>query len=267
MTGMEKGSKREQGFGKLAEIVIRKTLGINQANNSLGHDIVLSSGVKLDIKCRGGRFPFQQTYVGRDGIARDAKHNFFARQIWDNEFDADAYVMTHLQTPDPADLPGTARQRKWKLYVGGWVSKIRVKNEAVFLPLGSLTEQGQTWFTYRANEIEFYHKNLNGLNQLVDLLQIDQSDILADARKQKNLHLTVSDATRIGLDLVGRQIINPHVLEKLKNKLAITKIANPILHPNQYHHLLEYMKENGLLEGDELSKLSSIMPKESYVKD
>ena len=69
-------------------IMIRSKLGmpeINPENHPLGYDILLPSGVKLDVKCRGGMLPFKEEYESNDGIIREAKHNFFARQIHDEK--------------------------------------------------------------------------------------------------------------------------------------------------------------------------------------
>lgn len=86
-----------------------------------GYDILLPSGVKVDVKCRGGIRPFQEEYLSSDGLAREAKHNFFARQIFDKNLDTDIYVMTHLETPSSRMLPGTQRQRKWiYMFVAGY---------------------------------------------------------------------------------------------------------------------------------------------------
>ena len=183
VTGAERGSKEEQGFGALAEIVVRNKLRmpeINPEDHPLGYDILLPSGVKLDVKCRGGALLFKEEYESNDGIIREAKHNFFARQIYNEKLDTEIYLMTHLETPKNRELPGTIRQRKWILYICGWASKERVAREGVYLPRGSLTEQGRTWFTYRGQEIEFYNQNLNGLEKVEDLLEIEQADIEKD---------------------------------------------------------------------------------------
>src|SRR4030042_982772 len=184
--GAERGSNEEQGFGALAEIVIRNKLGmpeIKANDHPLSYDILLKSGVKVDVKCRGGSLPFQENYLSNDDISREAKHNFFARQIYDKKLDTDIYLMTHLETPKDRVLPGTTRQRKWILYVCGWISKKRVEREGVYLPRGSLTEQGKTWFTYRGQEIEFYNKNLNGLKRLDDFVYIERKDVGNDKRQ------------------------------------------------------------------------------------
>lgn len=101
-TGAERGSSEEQGFGALAEMVIRNKLQmpeINPEDHPLGYDFLLPSGVKVDVKCRGGKWPFKEMYESNDGIAREAKHNVFARQLYDENLDADIYLMTHLETP------------------------------------------------------------------------------------------------------------------------------------------------------------------------
>ena len=57
-TGAERGSSEEQGFGALAEIVIRNKLGmpeINPEDHPLGYDLLLPSGIKVDVKCQIGR--------------------------------------------------------------------------------------------------------------------------------------------------------------------------------------------------------------------
>src|SRR3990167_3380505 len=64
-TGAERGSTAQQGFGALAEIVIRNKLSMpetNPENHALGYDILLPSGMKVDVKCRGGELPFKEEY-------------------------------------------------------------------------------------------------------------------------------------------------------------------------------------------------------------
>ena len=269
---IEAGSEEEQTYGVLAEMVLRNKLGLPEPNpekRELGWDIKLDSGVKVDVKCRGGTLPFQELYNGTGDIPREAKHNFFARQIWDERLDADIYVMTHLETPKPpreqkTALPGTDRQRKWKLYVCGWVSKERVKKEGVYLPRGAITEQGNRWFPYRGHEIEFYHQHLNGLSQLGDILNIDTKDVLDDGRKAMNLHLTSVDAIRIAIDLIGYGIMEKDVLVFLKEKLKIEKEVPPILHPNQYHHLLKWLKKEGKIKDKDIDNLSKIIKEVAY---
>ncbi|OIO20604.1 hypothetical protein COV61_01990 [Candidatus Micrarchaeota archaeon CG11_big_fil_rev_8_21_14_0_20_47_5] len=269
---LEAGSEEEQTYGILAEMVIRKELGLPEPDaehRELGYDIKLPSGVKVDVKCRGGTLPFQELYSGSGNLAREAKHNFFARQLWDERLDSDIYVMTHLETPKPprkqkTALPGTPRQRKWKIYVCGWVSKKRVKKEGVYLPRGAITEQGSKWFPYRGHEIEFYNRHLNGFSLVKDICNIDQKDVEEDGGKTMALHLTSVDAMRIAIDLVGYGVLDKDVLEFLKQNLRITDNVPPILHPNQYYHLLKWLKKEGKIRQDNIDKLSMIMQEAAY---
>ncbi len=264
-TGAERGNKEQQGFGALAEIVIRKELGIIKEQKDLAFDILLPSGIKLDVKCRGGELAFRETYLHADGLIREAKHNFFARQIFDENLNTDIYLMTHLETPSTNRLmPGTSRQRKWKLYVCGWVSKKRVFREGVYLPRGSLTEQGNSWFPYRGQEIEFYNKNLNGIKQIKDLLTIVSNDVKKDESKKGDLNLTSVDALRIAYDLVGREFITQKQVEFVKNKLDVKDTVSPILHPNQYYHLMEWLRDLGQVNKKELEKFEQKIKKSPY---
>lgn len=266
-TGAERGSSEEQGFGALAEMVIRNKLGmpeINPENHPLGYDLLLPSGIKVDVKCRGGALPFKEEYESDDGIAREAKHNFFARQIHDEKLDTDIYLMTHLETPGDRELPGRTRQRKWTLYICGWISKERVFNEGVYLPRGSLTEQGRTWFAYRGQEIELYNRNLNGLEKVEDLLNIEPTDVKKDKIHKGDLNLTSVDAIRITYDLIGRNVLSEKHLAFVQKDIKLEKIVKPILHPNQYFHLLKYLKEKGAVTNAEIEKARQILQEEPY---
>jgi len=266
-TGPERGSTEEQGFGALAEIVVRNRLGmpdLNEVGHPIGYDILLPSEVKLDVKCRGGTLPFREEYESSDGLPREAKHNFFARQIFDEELDTDIYLMTHLETPSNRVLPGTKRQRKWTLYICGWVSKKRVAREGVYLPRGSLTEQGRTWFTYRGQEIEFYNKNLNGLEDLKELLKIEKSDVVEDENKQGELNITSVDAVRITYDLIGRGILKEKHLKYIKSKTGLTGEIKPILNCNQYCHLLKWLLLDSQITEEEFNKAMEVIPEEPY---
>lgn len=267
ITGAERGSSEEQGFGALAEIVIRNKLGmpeINPEGHPLGYDILLPSGVKVDVKCRGGALPFKEEYESNDGIIREAKHNFFARQVNDKKLDAEIYLMTHLETPSNRELPGTTRQRKWILYICGWVSKERVAQEGVYLPRGSLTEQGRTWFTYRGQEIEFYNRNLNGLNKIDDLVNIEPSDVENDKKRKGNLNLTSVDAIRITYDLIGRGILTDKHLSFIQKETNLKKTVKPILHSNQYFHLLRWLKEKNEVTNEEIEKAKEALKEEVF---
>lgn len=267
VTGAERGTMERQGYGALAEIVIRKQLGlepIKDEDHPIAYDLLLPSGVKVDVKCRGGDRPFLESYESSDGVPREAKHNFYARQIYDDTLDTDVYLMTHLMTPSDGTLPGTPRQRKWKLYICGWVSKARVKREGVYLSRGAISERANSWFPYQGQEIEFYHRHLNGLETLAGLLKLDPADVRSDADKTGNLHLTSADAIRITSDLVGRGVLEPRHLEKVKGELGIPTAVKPILHPNQYFHLLEWLKIKGHASDAEIKKLEAVMKREDF---
>lgn len=266
-TGAERGSSEEQGFGALAEIVIRNKLKmpeINSNDHPMGYDILLPSGIKVDVKCRGGALPFKEMYESDDGIAREAKHNFFARQIYDENLDADIYLMTHLETPTKRDLPGTTRQRKWILYICGWVSKVRVEREGVYLPRGSLTEQGRTWFTYRGQEIEFYNRNLNGLEAVKELIDITIEDVEQDKHRKGDLNLTSVDVMRIIYDLIGRGVLSEKHTALVQKEINLDKIVKPILHANQYIHLLKWLKEKGIVDNSDIEKARKILTEEPF---
>jgi hypothetical protein len=237
---------------------------INPKDHPVGYDILLPSGIKVDVKCRGGSLPFKESYESSDGIVREAKHNFFARQIHDKNLNTEIYLMTHLETPSNRILPGTTRQRKWALYICGWVSKERVAREGVYLPRGSLTEQGRTWFTYRGQEIEFYNRNLNGIEKIEDLLSIEQANVDKDKVHQGDLNLTSVDAIRIAYDLIGREVLSDKHLLFVQKETGLDKVVKPILHPNQYFHLLKWLKEKGQLTERELEKAKEILREELF---
>lgn len=266
LPGVQSGSLAERSYGFLAQMAIRKHLGmpIEPEGEDEGYDLVLPSGVKADIKCRGGTLPFEEEYAGSGGFKREAKHNFFAGQVFSTKLKTDIYILTHLETPkaprgSKTSLPGTLKQRKWKLYVCGWVSNERVKKEGVYLPRGSITEQGRQWFGYRSEEIEFYNRHLNGFATLNDILTIDKTNVKADAEKPMNLHLTSVDAVRIAVDLAGFGVINKDTVAYVKKELGIDGNVPPILNANQYYHLLRWLKSKGKVTDADIEKIVGIM--------
>lgn len=269
VTGAERGTAEQQGFGALAEIVIRNKLGMPEVNpqeHPLAYDLLIPSGIKVDVKCRGGSLPFKEEYESDDNIAREAKHNFFARQIHDESLTTDIYLMTHLETPDNDVLPGTTRQRKWILYICGWVSKERVFREGVYLPRGSLSERGRNWMQYRGQEIEFYNRNLNGLNEITDILSVEQADVEKDKVHKGNLNLTSVDAIRITYDLIGRGVLTEKHLVFVQKEIGLERVVKPILHSNQYFHLLKYLKEKNVVTDAEIEKAHRILHEEPYTR-
>lgn len=267
-TGAERGTEDRQGFGTLAEITVRHYLGIPDIkpdNQSYAFDLENEQKIKIDVKCRGGEQPFREEYMGGDGLPREAKHNLYARQVYDPTLDTDIYLMTHLEHPIDAVLPGRPRQRKWKLYICGWISKEKALRDGVFLPRGSLTERGISgWFPYRGQEIEFYNKNLNGLLNLKDLLRLDRDDIKTDLKRPSVLNLTSVDAVRIAYDLVGRGLLNRKVIGFIKKELGVKMTIKPLLNPNQYHHLLRWLKENKQIISEEIKLAKKELPEQKY---
>lgn len=139
-----------------------------------------------------------------------------------------------------------------------------MKREGVYLPRGSLTEQGRTWFTYRGQEIEFYNKNLNGFSDLTDLLKIEKADVKKDETHKGDLNITSVDAVRIVYDLVGRGVLKKEHIDFIKSKTGLTQTVKPILHPNQYFHLLKWLKENGKITEEEYHKAEAVMSEEPF---
>jgi hypothetical protein len=88
--GKEAGSPEEQSYGILTEMVIRKRLGLPEKSldDPPGYDIELPSGVKVDVKCRGGVFPFKEQYEGTGDLPREAKHNLWARQLFVDDIES-----------------------------------------------------------------------------------------------------------------------------------------------------------------------------------
>lgn len=267
-TGAERGSYDQQSYGALAEIVIRNKLGmpeINPKDHPLGFDILLSpAGLKLDVKCRGGKMPFLEEYIGPDGLPREAKHNLFARQLYADNLDAEIFLMTHLRVAGAGKLPGTPGERNWELFVGGWVSKKRILREGVYLPRGSITERLRDWFSYRGEETEFYNRNLNGLADIKDLLKLDQRDVESDENRKGELNLTKVDTMRIGYDLAGRGIINPEQLKFIERELGLKGTVGSILHANQSLHVLKWMHEEGAISDSELMEKEKLLTRVEF---
>lgn len=269
-TGAERGSTSEQGAGLLAEVVVRHILGLPDIEDDptrdteLGYDILSPTGIKIDVKCRGGKLEFKEKYLGTGDIYREAKHNFFARQFHDDRLNTDIYLMTHLRYAGDGLLPGTKAQRNWCLYICGWVSKDKVIRDGVYIPRGGLTEQGNTWFCYRGQEIEFYHRNLNGLTQLSDILLIDKDDVEADLTRLGHYHLTGVDATRIAYDMVGRGLLRSELVDYVKQDAGITTTVYPMLQNNQYRHLAYWLEQKGQITEEELNRILEALPETPY---
>lgn len=261
--GAQAANDDRQGYGILAEIVIRNQLDlprIDKDPHPVSYDIKSNKGVKIDVKCRGGEKNFEEGYLGEDGFLREAKHNLFARQLFDKSLNADVFLLTHLKRPQSrSSLPGNLKDRSWKLFICGWVSKKRAIREAVYIPPGGITEQGKRWFPYQYHNIEIYNKCLNGLNKLQEILNLELKDIRDDENKPLGLHMTAVDAYRIVSDLIGRGILKDNVLKLIKKEFKLTDKVKPILHPNQYFHLMEWLIKKGQASSGDLKRLQKSM--------
>ena len=127
-----------------------------------------------------------------------------------------------------------------------------------------LQSKERTWFTYRGQEIEFYNRNLNGLTKIDDLLEIEQADVERDKNRKGDLNLTSVDALRITYDLIGRGILSEKHLAFIKKETGLNKIVKPILHSNQYFHLLKWLKEKGALTDNEIKNAHKVLQEEPY---
>lgn len=135
--GAQAANDDRQGYGILAEIIIRAELDLPPIDKDLhpvAFDIKSKKGIKIDVKCRGGEKNFEEGYIGDDGFLREAKHNLFARQLFDKSLNADVFLLTHLKRPTgKSSLPGKLKDRSWRLFICGWISKKRILKEALYL--------------------------------------------------------------------------------------------------------------------------------------
>ena len=63
--------------------------------------------------------------------------------------------------------------------------------------------------------------------------------------------------------MVGRGVLKEQHVNFVKSKSGLTQNIKPILHPNQYFHLLKWLKENNQIT-DEYEKTREIMAEEPY---
>lgn len=128
------------------------------------------------------------------------------------------------------------------------------------MPRGSLSERGGSWFTYRGQEVEFYHRNLNGIARIEDLLVLEHRDLADDERHQGDLNLTEVDAARIILDLQARGLVPADLAAQVSNKRGHRLLPPTILHPNQYNHLADWLEREGLLDRQALKRIRAELP-------
>lgn len=255
--------KLEVKKGFLAEYVIREQLGLkpfDPDNSDYSADMVSPHGLKIDIKTEGVKFDFQEEYVGSGQISRQAKHNFYPRQLYDpNLMTTDLFLVTRLRTGDT--FPGTGRptEKRWSLWICGWVSKKRVIKEGVLIPRGGITEQGSKFFDYRSHNVEFYQF---ALNKIVDLKKwfetIDQKAVREDESRDPDdtQQCTNADAQRISSDLLSKNIITRKQFDAINQYLGLSDSHVPsILDNNLTIRFIRYLIKRGVLESGVVEKL------------
>jgi len=105
---------------------------------------------------------------------------------------------------------------------------------------------------------------LNGLAEINDLLKIKKSDVKKDENYEGGLNITSVDAIRITYDLIGRGILQNRHIEFIKSKTNIIKTVKPILHFNQYFHLLRWLRKNRQITDKDYEKIEKIISEEPY---
>jgi len=95
-------------------------------------------------------------------------------------------------------------------------------------------------------------------------MSIERADVEKDKQHQGDLNLTSVDAIRIAYDLIGRGVLAEKHLLFVQKETGLDKIVKPILHPNQYFHLLKWLKEKGELTEEELNKAKEILKEELF---
>jgi hypothetical protein len=103
------------------------------------------------------------------------------------------------------------------------------------------------------------------LNAITDLQTITKQAVEDDEKRIGDLNLTSVDATRIAYDLVGRGILTREHLKFVQKETGIEgKIPKPILHANQYFHLLKWLSEKGVVSTKEIEQAKTILKEEPF---
>jgi hypothetical protein len=105
---------------------------------------------------------------------------------------------------------------------------------------------------------------LNGFAKIEEVLNLEPKDIDADKKESGALNLTFVDAVRITYDLIVRGVLLPGHLKYVQQETGLDRIVKPILHPNQYCHLLKWLKKNGKLTAEEEKKAGEILKEEPF---
>lgn len=260
----ESNKKLEVKRGFLAQYAVRKAAGLSGIESDdpdLAADLINSHGLKMDVKTENIDIEFKTEYAGSGGIMRGTKHNFYARQLFDpNLKSTDLYIITRLQTS--AKFPGTGspNEKRWRLWICGWVSKQRVIQEGVLIPRGGISERGHKFFDYRSHNYEFYQHALNELDgHLKDwFMKITRDDVTHDSSKNPydTRQCTTADGQRIIGDLLTRQIITRPQYDSINRYLGLEgKHVPPILHTNHTVRFVRHLVNIERLDEGILAKL------------
>ena len=258
--------KLEVKKGFLAQYIIRKNVGlegIDAEDIDYSADLTNPHGIKIDVKMEGIKIDFQEEYIGSGNIYRQAKHNFYPRQLFDPKLETtDLFLVTRLKTG--ANFPGSGRsnEKNWKLWICGWVSKKRVKNEGVLIPRGGITEQGQKFFDYRSHNVEFYQYALNNVDDLSKWFnEITKNNVQQDEQKNpdETQQCTTADGQRIISDLLTKNIITREQFDNVNLFLDLNeKYVPPILHSNHTIRFVKHLIKKKILASEILEKLPDV---------
>lgn len=257
--------KLEVKKGFLAEYVIRDQMGLigfDPDNSDYSADMINPHGLRIDIKTEGVKFDFKEEYVGSGQIPRQAKHNFHPRQLYDPNLAAtDLFLVTRLRTGDRFPGTGRATEKRWSLWVCGWVSKKRVMREGVLIPRGGITEQGSKFFDYRSHNVEFYQFALNKITDLKEWFNtIDGEALREDESRDPDdtQQCTNADAQRIASDLLAKDVITRKQFYDINQYLGLRdKHVPSILDNNLTIRFIRYLVKREVLENNIMEKLPS----------
>ncbi len=274
--GMTRGAseetrKMEIKKGYLAQYVIRKCVGltgIDPDDIDYSADLTSPHGIKIDVKSEGIKFDFQEIYEGTGGVPREAKHNFYPRQLFDHNLEStDLFVVTRIQTGDMFPGSGQRSEKRWNLWICGWVSKKRVIREGILIPRGGITEQGQKFFAYRSHNVEFYQYALNPVNDLAHWFDgITRDDVHHDETKHPDdtRQCTTADAQRIMDDLLAKGVIERGQFEKIGRAINPEgKHVPSILHDNHTVRFVRHLVRQGQLPPAILQRLGQVNIRET----
>ena len=271
----EESRKMEVKRGYLAQYVIRKRVGlagIDASDVDYSADLINLHGIKIDVKSEGIKFAFQEAYEGSGGIPRQAKHNFYPRQLFDpNLKSTDLFLVTRIQTGDAFPGSGWRSEKRWNLWVCGWVSKKRVMQEGILIPRGGITEQGQKFFAYRSHNVEFYQYALNPVDDLAGWFnRITKDDVRNDESRHPDdtRQCTTADAQRIIGDLLIKEVIDRDQFEEINRAIDLEgKHVPSILHDNHTVRFVRYLIRQGHLPTTILERLGQVSIEEIQPED